>query len=75
MSRQITAKIHLAGALVGRVQKCVRCYTRMDSNDRWPKSEPVGWPVGPVLSDRNGMSSLSELEAQESTVRPCGGKV
>lgn len=29
-----TAKIHIAGTLVGRVQRCVRCHTRMDSNDR-----------------------------------------
>jgi hypothetical protein len=58
------AKIHIAGPLVGSVQKCVRCHTRIDSNRAWAASglavdrEPTGWREGSeMFATRYGASS------------------
>lgn len=68
------AKVHIPGPLIGRVQKCIRCHVRMDSNDRWANTDPVGWPVGvPVVSDRTGMSVEREPAAVDG-IRACGRK-
>lgn len=73
MRHGAAAKVHMPGKIIGGVQKCIRCHTRMDSNRRWPNTEPVGWPVGkPVVSDRSGMSVIDHAEATQ--YRPCGRK-
>lgn len=63
------AKIHVAGPLVGSVQRCTRCHVRMNSNR--PDARPVGWPVGPVVAHRHG-ASAGATEAQMEAIRPCG---
>ncbi len=65
------AKIHIAGPLVGDVQKCARCHTRIDSNRIWPGPNPTGWREGSqVFWDRDGSSSVEVKNPQD--YRPCG---
>ncbi len=66
-------KVHIPGELdmLTRVQRCIRCHARIDSNRFWPNREPSAWAVGvPVLSRRTGMKRLTEAEATQ--YRPCG---
>ncbi len=67
-------KVHIPGELnkVTRVQRCVRCHARIDSNRVWPADwEPGAWAVGvPVLSGRRGMKRLTKDESAQ--YRPCG---
>lgn len=68
-------KIHVAGPLVGRVQRCVRCHTRIDSNRIWPDSwPPSAWQPGVrIAADRYGKSAIDETNAGKyADVRACG---
>jgi hypothetical protein len=69
-----TNKIHIAGALTGSVQRCIRCHTRIDSNRAWPKDRPSGWKEGvSIVAGRRGMSAIDDTNAAAfATVRPCG---
>lgn len=68
------SKIHIAGPLVGSVQKCLRCKTRIDSNRTWEREgrTPTGWREGAlVLSSGRGWSVLDSIAAGIGT-RYCG---
>jgi hypothetical protein len=67
-------KIHIAGALVGSVQRCIRCHTRIDSNRSWPLDRPSGWKEGvAIVAGRRGMSVIDAGNAAAfAAVRPCG---
>ncbi len=68
------AKIHIAGPLVGDVQKCLRCKARIDGNRRWPQS-PSGWPEGErIYAASDGMSVVSAFGDKYAGVRPCGSQ-
>lgn len=66
-------KVHIPGPLIGSIQKCTRCHTRMDNNQRWPDDFPVGWKAGvSVLASRSGMGVVTvEVAAQHPA---CGRK-
>jgi hypothetical protein len=66
-------KVHIAGALVGRVQKCTRCHARIDSNRLWPeKWEPSAWSQGALVSSDGRRNMSVVTEAQAATLRVCG---
>lgn len=69
-----TNKIHIAGALFGSVQRCIRCHTRIDGNRAWPKDRPSGWKEGvSIVAGRRGMSAINSANAQAfAAVRSCG---
>ena len=67
-------KVHIAGPLIGDVQRCTRCKTRIDGNRTWRPifgGAPTGWRLGAfVTSSRNGKSDVTAERASE--FRPCG---
>jgi hypothetical protein len=70
-------KIHIAGALVGSVQRCTRCHTRIDGNRTWQPifgGAPTGWKEGvSIVAGRHGMTAIDSGNAQAfAAIRPCG---
>jgi hypothetical protein len=64
-------KIHIAGPLVGDVQRCTRCKTRIDANRIWPDRQPAGWAQGALIAwHRRGASVVTSEQA--AAVRVCG---
>ena len=73
-----TPKIHIAGPLIGSVQRCVRCHTRIDSNRTWQilGRKPVGWREGALIEwNRHGAGALNDDDPRIDEVRPCGRQV